>query len=66
MAAMIEYTCLRPPVLNRDILKLPTKTARQMPFDVGKEITHSGEMNNKLFDIHLDVLDNARNVIERI
>jgi hypothetical protein len=52
--------------LNRDILKLTIKAPGVMPLHVQKEITHCDEINDKIFDIDMNVRDNARNVIESI
>jgi hypothetical protein len=45
-------------------LKLTIKTRGQISKLFQKEITHYNEMNNKIFDIDMNVWDNARNVIE--
>jgi hypothetical protein len=45
---------------------LPLKAPGHMPLHVKAEITHDDEMNDKIFDIDMNVWDNARNVIEPI
>jgi hypothetical protein len=66
----MEYAHLLRLFLNRYILKLPIKTQGQMPLHVKVEITHYDEMNDKMFDVDIDIAigvwDNARNVIEPI
>jgi hypothetical protein len=58
------------PFLNQGILKLTIKAASQIPKHVQIEITHYNEMNDKIFDIdininfNMNVWDNARNVIK--
>jgi hypothetical protein len=49
--------------LSQDILKLPIKTRGQMLSDVRQEITHYNEMKNRIFDINLNMRDNARRAI---
>jgi hypothetical protein len=67
-AGMMKYDCLQPAFVNRDILKLTIKGPGQISKLLQIEITHYDEMNNKIFDIDIDinVWDNARNVIEPI
>jgi hypothetical protein len=50
--------------MNGYIMKLTIKAPGQMPLHVKVEITHCDEMNNKIFDIDMNVWDDARNVIE--
>jgi hypothetical protein len=54
--------------LNQDVLKLTIKAAGQITKLLQIEITDYDEMNNKIFDIDIDmnVWDNTRNVIEPI
>jgi hypothetical protein len=54
--------------LNQDILKLRIKGAGQIPKLLQIEIVYYDEMNDKIFDIDIDmkVWDNARNAIEPI
>jgi hypothetical protein len=55
------------PFLNQDILKLTAKGAGQIPKLLQIEIIHYNEMNDKIFDISIDIdmnmCDNARNII---
>jgi hypothetical protein len=65
-----KYARLVRRFLNRDILKLTIKAPGQIPKLLQIEIIHYDEMNDKIFDIDIDidmnVWDNARNVIEPI
>jgi hypothetical protein len=45
---------------------LPIKASGQIRLHVKVEMTHYDEMNDKIFDIDMNVYDNARNVIELI
>jgi hypothetical protein len=53
-------------ILNQYILKLTIKRACEIPKLLQIEITHYDEMNDKICDINMNVLDDARNVIESI
>jgi hypothetical protein len=63
-----QYASLLRPFLNQDILKLTIKTPGQITKPLQIKIIHYNEINNKIFDIDIDmnVWDNARNVIEPI
>jgi hypothetical protein len=54
------------PFLNEDILKLTIKASGQIPKLLQIEITHDDEMNDKIFDIDMNVWDNARYAIKPI
>jgi hypothetical protein len=47
---------------------LPIKTPGTMPLHVQKEVTHYNEINDKIFDLYIDInmWDIVRNVIELI
>jgi hypothetical protein len=70
MTPIRKYARLFLPFLNRDILKLTIKAPGQIPLHIKGEIIHYDEMNDTIFDIDIDidmnVLDNARNIIEPI
>jgi hypothetical protein len=51
---------------NQDILKLTIKAPGQMPLHVEIAITHYDEINDTMFDIDMNVWDNAGNAIEPI
>jgi hypothetical protein len=53
-------------ILNRDIQKAPGKTVGQMSLHVRKEIIHSNEMNDQIFNVDMNAWDNVRNVIKPI
>jgi hypothetical protein len=61
-----EYARFRSPCLNKDIPKLQIKAPRPMRLHVRKEITHSSEMLDKIFDIDMSVCDIAGNPIETL
>jgi hypothetical protein len=52
-----KYKCLLPQSLNQYILTLLIKAPDQMPLHIQKEITHYNEMNNKRFNIDMNMLD---------
>jgi hypothetical protein len=61
-----KYIRLLLSFLNRTLLKLTIKSPDQMQLHVKVEITHYDEMNDKTFDIDMNVWNNAGNVIEPI
>jgi hypothetical protein len=65
---MIKYARLLRQFLNRDSLTLTIKAPGQMPLHVKIQITQYDEMNDKIFDIDIDMnmWDNAINVMEPI
>jgi hypothetical protein len=48
------------------ILKLTIKVPGQKALDVKGEITDYDEINDKIFDVDMNVWDNARNITEPI
>jgi hypothetical protein len=46
---------LLPLFLNRSLLLLPITICGQTPLRIPKEITHSNEMDDQMFDIDIDM-----------
>jgi hypothetical protein len=62
------HTCSPSPFSNGYILMLPIKTRGGMSSHIQEEMTHYNEMNDKIFDVDIDMnmWDNTIDVIESI